>query len=59
LAAKTVNRGGAGFTTEPNDSEGFLACADELRQDPERCVCMGRKARVYEEKAFQIEKFVY
>ena len=58
LAAQTVNREGAGFTAEPNDSEGFLACADQLRHDPERCESMGRKARVYAEQAFQIEKIV-
>jgi glycosyltransferase involved in cell wall biosynthesis len=58
LAAQTVNRESAGFTTEPHDSEGFLARADELRQDPERCESMGCKARVYAEKAFQIEKIV-
>jgi len=58
LAAQTVNREGAGFTAEPNDSDGFLARADELRQDPERCESMGRKARVYAEQAFQIEKIV-
>jgi len=58
LAAQTVNREGAGFTAEPNDSEGFLSRADELRQDPECCESMGRNARVYAEQAFQIEKIV-
>jgi len=58
LAAQTVNREGAGFTAEPNDSEGFLARADELRQDTACCESMGRKARSYAEQAFQIDEIV-
>ena len=58
LAAQTVKREGAGFTVEPNDSEGFLARADELRQDPECCKSMGRKARSYAEQAFQVDEIV-
>ena len=58
LAAQTVNREGAGFTVEPNNCEEFLAFADDLRQNPERCEGMGSNARRYAEEAFQIEKIV-
>lgn len=58
LAAQTVCREQAGFAAEPSDTEGFLLAADELRHNPELCRSKGTHARVYAEKAFQIERIV-
>jgi colanic acid biosynthesis glycosyl transferase WcaI len=55
LAARIVERSGGGVVVPPGDSEQMLAAAAALRADPERREELGRRARAYAEKAFDIE----
>ncbi|HEY1121059.1 MAG TPA: glycosyltransferase family 4 protein [Haloferula sp.] len=56
LAARITREHGAGITVEPKDMEGFLAAASFLHASPDERAEFGRKARVYAEATFPIEK---
>jgi glycosyltransferase involved in cell wall biosynthesis len=54
LAARTVLRANAGFTVDPDDSDGFAAAARGLAVDPEMRRGMAENARQYAIAAFDI-----
>lgn len=56
LAATVVTREQAGFVASPKDREAWLAHALRLRQDDDLRERMGRNARGYAERAFDIHR---
>ena len=54
LAARTLERTGAGTATAPGDVDGFLKAAQALRDDPERRASCAKKARDYAVETFDI-----
>ena len=54
LAARTLERTGAGIATAPGDVDAFLNAAQALRDDPERRASCAQKAREYAEETFDI-----
>jgi len=55
-AARIVEKEGAGRVVPPDDAAGFYAVARELLADPDLRRHMGKKARRYAERAFNIER---
>lgn len=55
LAARTIERSGAGMVTAPNDVEGFLLAAKRLRVEAGPRFEAGRSARAYAEVTFDTE----
>lgn len=55
LAARTVERAGAGVVVSPTDEEAFLLAAKQLRNEPELRVRSGARGRVYAEGAFDTD----
>jgi glycosyltransferase involved in cell wall biosynthesis len=55
LAARIVERNGAGLVVPPDDVAGFLDAAERLAADADLRARMGRSARAYAERTFQIE----
>lgn len=56
LAARIVTKAYAGFVSDPDNEEDFIAKAIALYQDRERCLEMGRNARRYAENTFDIDQ---
>ena len=54
LASRIVTANGTGVVAEAGDADGFLAAARDLVSDPERRIEMGRSARDYAERTFDI-----
>ena len=54
LAARTVERAGAGLIVDPTDEAGFMAAAELLRSDPAMRAEMGRNGRQYAERTFDL-----
>jgi glycosyltransferase involved in cell wall biosynthesis len=54
LAARVVERSGGGIVVPPRDPEALLAAAAELLADPERRAELGRSARAYAERTFDL-----
>jgi colanic acid biosynthesis glycosyl transferase WcaI len=52
LAARTIERAGAGVVTPPTDDEAFLLAAKDLRNDSHQRVMAGLRGRSYAESAF-------
>jgi colanic acid biosynthesis glycosyl transferase WcaI len=52
LAARTIERAGAGIVTPPTDDEAFLVAAKDLRNDSHQRVMAGLRGRSYAESAF-------
>ncbi|HYI61145.1 MAG TPA: glycosyltransferase family 4 protein [Acidimicrobiales bacterium] len=55
LAARIIERAGAGTVTEPGDHQAFVDSVATLLQDGERRAAGGRSARAYAEATFDIE----
>jgi glycosyltransferase involved in cell wall biosynthesis len=55
LAARVVNKAGAGYICNPGDDAAFLNHAESLYNDREVCAKMGLNARVYAELTFDIK----
>src|SRR5690606_32797285 len=55
LAARTIERAGAGWVVSPRDVEGFLVGAKQLRVDAALRERAGRQARAYAEATFDTE----
>lgn len=55
LAARTIERAGAGLITDPTDVEAFLLAAKQLRNDTRLRQVAGRCARTYAEATFDTE----
>lgn len=56
LAARTVIEAGAGVVVRPGDTQALLREAEALRRDPERRSRMGRAARDYAERNFDLDR---
>jgi glycosyltransferase involved in cell wall biosynthesis len=56
LGVEIIRREQSGLTTDPGAREAFVAAARALLDDPARTVEMGRRARAYAERAFDIER---
>jgi glycosyltransferase involved in cell wall biosynthesis len=56
IAARTVLEAGAGLCVEPHDTEGFIAAARRLADDPDMRRSLGRSGRAYAEANFAIDK---
>jgi len=56
LAAKIVQRVGAGLVVPPSDAEGFIERAVSPMSDADRRESMGASGRAYAEQAFDIER---
>jgi colanic acid biosynthesis glycosyl transferase WcaI len=54
LAARVVERSGGGVVVPPRDAGALLGAAEELLVDPERRAELGRAARAYAEKTFDL-----
>ena len=54
LSARTIATAGSGLTVEPDDTEGFVATARRLLDDPDLRHDLGAGARSYAERAFDI-----
>ncbi|MBV8166792.1 MAG: glycosyltransferase family 4 protein, partial [Alphaproteobacteria bacterium] len=54
LAARIVERAGAGLVAAPDDAAGFVAAAQTLLDDPGRRAAAGASAREYAERTFDI-----
>ncbi|MGE0153711.1 MAG: glycosyltransferase family 4 protein [Reyranellaceae bacterium] len=54
LAARLIEREQAGIVVDPENRDGFLAAALELRREPARLAAMGARARDYAERTFAI-----
>ena len=54
LAARIIDRAGSGFVAEPGDFPAFNAYAGTLVADADKRESMGRAARLYAEKSFDI-----
>jgi len=52
LAARTIERAGAGLVVPPSDEEAFLVAAKQLRTDATLRASAGRRARAYAESTF-------
>lgn len=52
LAARTIDRAGAGAVVPPTDDEAFLLAAKELRTDAHHRIMAGLRGRSYAESAF-------
>jgi putative colanic acid biosynthesis glycosyltransferase WcaI len=55
LAARTIERAGAGLAVPPTDEEAFLVAAKQLRVDATLRGSAGRRARAYAEATFDTE----
>lgn len=55
LAARIIERVGAGIVVEPGDREGFVRAARALLADPERRSAAAHAARSHAERSFNIE----
>ena len=55
LAARTIEANAAGVVVEPGDSDGFVAAARRLIDDPARRIAMGSSARRAAEETFDID----
>ncbi len=55
LAARTIERAGAGVVVPPTDEEGFLVAAKQLRADDGLRAACGRSARAYAEATFDTD----
>jgi putative colanic acid biosynthesis glycosyltransferase WcaI len=55
LAARTIERAGAGVVASPTDEEGFLLAAKQLRNELDRRESAGARARAYAEATFDTE----
>lgn len=56
LAAKLIEREGAGLVAAPADEAGFIAAARRLRADPALRAEMAAKGRAYADRAFDIDR---
>jgi colanic acid biosynthesis glycosyl transferase WcaI len=56
LAARTIQKAGAGLVVEPGDEEGFIARLDQLLGDRGLRAEMGARGRAYAEQHFDIAK---
>jgi colanic acid biosynthesis glycosyl transferase WcaI len=56
LAARTIDRAGAGLVVPPTDLEAFLLAAKQLRNDARLRQVAGRCARAYAEATFDTEE---
>lgn len=56
LAARIVERAGAGITVSPTDAHAFVDAAERLLANPTQRDDMGRKARAHAERTFDIER---
>jgi len=56
LAARTVERIGAGIVVDPADEAGFMAAADRLRTDARLRAELGANGRAYAERAFDMAR---
>jgi len=56
LCARFTLENGAGLTVEPNDIDGFLAAAENLRSSPALRESLAKNARSYAERTFPIEQ---
>ena len=54
LAARVVERSGGGIVVPPRDAQALVAAAEELSADPERRAELGRAARAYAERTFDL-----
>jgi len=52
LAARTIDRAGAGAVIPPTDDEAFLVAAKRLRNEPDRRIVAGMRGRAYAESVF-------
>lgn len=52
LAARTIDRAGAGLVVAPTDQEAFLLAAKRLRSEPDLRTSAGLEARAYAEATF-------
>jgi putative colanic acid biosynthesis glycosyltransferase WcaI len=55
LAARTIERAGAGLVVDPTDEEAFLVAGKRLRNEPQLRTTCGRAARAYAEATFDSE----
>ena len=55
LAARTIERAGAGIVTTPGDAAAFVSSAELLYNDATTRTAMGRAARTFAETNFRIE----
>ncbi len=56
LAARIIEREGSGAVTEPGDVDAFVATAARLLDDEPLRKDMGERARIYAEKAFDMDR---
>lgn len=56
LAARTLERTGAGLVVAPEDERAFLAAAARLREDADLRESLGRAGRAHAEHAFDIDR---
>jgi colanic acid biosynthesis glycosyl transferase WcaI len=54
LAARVVERSGGGIVVPPRDARALVAAAQELLADPRRRADLGRAARAYAERTFDL-----
>lgn len=54
LAARVVERSGGGIVVPPRDAQALVEAAEELSGDPERRAELGRAARAYAERTFDL-----
>jgi colanic acid biosynthesis glycosyl transferase WcaI len=54
LASRVVERSGGGVVVPPRDAGALVGAAEELLGDPERRALLGRAARAYAEKTFDL-----
>ena len=54
LAARVIERSGGGIVVPPRDVQAFVTAAEELLADPGRRTELGRSARAYAERAFDL-----
>jgi colanic acid biosynthesis glycosyl transferase WcaI len=55
LAARVVERSGGGVVVRPGDTPAFLSAAESLLGDPSRRGELGRRARAYAERSFDVD----
>jgi colanic acid biosynthesis glycosyl transferase WcaI len=55
LAARTIQRAGAGLVVPPGDEAGFINGLDRLLADPDLRITLGTAGRVYAERVFNIQ----
>ena len=56
LAARMIERSGAGDVVAPGDRAAFVAAAENLRSDPARREELGHRARAYAEATFDLQR---